>query len=281
MTYIFGHPRFLVCGLLVLLLVCGAGALRAQTPPASAAAAINLDPYEVNDPRFTRDQTRPAASYKIEGGQLDLINLANTEDALKYAPNVFVRKRFIGDQNGALTVRGTHTAQSARSLVLADGLVLSNFLGSGHGFSPRWGLVAPEEIESVEVTYGPYSSLYGGNSLGGVVLFTTGFPSGPLATAKASFFFNDYNQYGTDKIFQGNQAAVAVGNRSGRFTWFAFYNRLKNESNPTDFRTLLQANTTTAPGGTPVTGAISDPDLLERRASSPAPPASRTSSRTS
>ena len=225
---------------------------------------LRLDPYQVNDPRFVRDRTRPAAVYKIEGGQLDAMNLANTEDALKYAPNVFVRKRFIGDQNGALTIRGTNTNQSARSLVLADGLVLSNFLGSGHGFSPRWGLVAPEEIERVEVVYGPYSALYPGNSLGGVVLFTTGFPSAFTATAKVSFFFNDYAEYATKDVFRGHQAAVSLGDRQGKFTYFVFFNRLQNDSNPTDFRSVLLSATTPASTGTLVTGAVADLDLRER-----------------
>lgn len=258
----FGQaPRWWAGTLLWMMAVSSTAAEVKET------AAIRLDPYRVNDPSFARAATGPAASYAVRGGQLETMNIANIEDALKYAPNVFVRKRYIGDQNGALTLRGTHTAQSARSLVLADGLTLSNFLGAGHGFAPRWGLLAPEEIESVEVTYGPYSALYPGNALGGVVFFTTGFPESLLASAKTSWFFHDYSEYGTDDVFTGREFSTAWGDRRGRLAFFVLYNRLDNDSNPTDFRTILLSSTTAPTEGataTPVTGALTDLDPFGR-----------------
>jgi iron complex outermembrane receptor protein len=54
-----------------------------------------------------------------------------------------VRKRYIGDYNHAiLSSRASGTGNSARSLVYADGILLSNLLGNGVGglsFPPRWG----------------------------------------------------------------------------------------------------------------------------------------------
>ncbi len=254
--------------LAILLPLLGALALHGQnTPPPTAEEAgpiVSLDPYEVLDPAFARDTTRPMSVHTLYGAQLEVMNIANIEDSLKYSPNVFVRKRFIGDQNGALVIRGTHTAQSARSLVLADGLVLSNFLGSGHGFAPRWGFVAPEEVQKVDVHSGPYSAQFPGNAIGGVVLFTTGFPDSFMASVKTSLFFNDYEEYGTDDVYRGHTAAVSIGDRVGRFSWFAFYNRLENESNPTDYRETLLAATQADGTGVPVTGAFFDRDPRER-----------------
>jgi iron complex outermembrane receptor protein len=43
--------------------------------------------------------------------------------------------------------------------VYADGILLSNLLGNGAFFTPRWALVTPEEIERVDVLYGPFSVL--------------------------------------------------------------------------------------------------------------------------
>ena len=47
---------------------------------------------------------------------------------LRYLPSVEVRERFIGDRNGIVSTRTTGTLESARSLVYADGILLSNLL---------------------------------------------------------------------------------------------------------------------------------------------------------
>src|SRR5580765_6029346 len=76
------------------------------------------------------------------------VNLTNTEDALKYLPNLFVRKRHIGDTQAPVTTRTSGVGASARSLIYADGVLLSALIGNNNSFaSPRWGMVAPEEID--------------------------------------------------------------------------------------------------------------------------------------
>ncbi|WP_163589846.1 hypothetical protein, partial [Klebsiella pneumoniae] len=66
---------------------------------------------------------------------------------MKYAPDFFVRKRYAGDSNGVPGFRGTHSTQSARTLVMVDGFVVSNFLGNSFNFAPKWGVVGPGEVE--------------------------------------------------------------------------------------------------------------------------------------
>jgi iron complex outermembrane receptor protein len=67
------------------------------------------------------------------------INATDAEDALKYLPSLLVRKRYIGDYNHAvLSTRASGTGNSARSMVYADGILLSNYLGNGATFAPRW-----------------------------------------------------------------------------------------------------------------------------------------------
>ena len=58
------------------------------------------------------------------------INATDSEDALKYFPSLLVRKRYIGDYNHAvLASRASGTGNSARSLVYADGILLSQLAG--------------------------------------------------------------------------------------------------------------------------------------------------------
>src|SRR5690242_3906863 len=88
------------------------------------------------------------------------VNAFNTEDLIKYAPDFFVRTRYIGDNNAVPGFRGTHSTQSARSLVMVDGFVISNFLGNSFSYLPAWGIVSPNEVKQFDIVYGPYSARY-------------------------------------------------------------------------------------------------------------------------
>eukprot|EP01036_Dinobryon_divergens_P054797 gene54797-73220_t len=113
------------------------------------------------------------------------INATDSEDALKYFPSLLVRKRYVGDYNHAvLSSRASGTGNSARSMVYTDGILLSNYLGNGAAYTPRWGLVTPEEIERVDVLYAPFSAAYAGNSVGAIVDYVTRMPKQFEAHAK-------------------------------------------------------------------------------------------------
>eukprot|EP01137_Pigoraptor_chileana_P037169 Opistho-2@33845 len=147
--------------------------------PAPVPAARKLDPVEVRGLAPTSLPTHiPTTLEGLKGAEIARsINATDAEDALKYLPSLLVRKRYIGDYNHAvLSTRASGTGNSARSLVFADGIPLSNLLGNGAAFTPRWGLVAPEEIERVDVLYGPFSAAYAGNAVGAVVDFQTRMP---------------------------------------------------------------------------------------------------------
>jgi iron complex outermembrane receptor protein len=85
----------------------------------------------------------PTVFEGVTGEQItQTINATDSADALKYLPSLNVRKRYIGDYNHAvLASRASGTGNSARSLVYADGILLSNLLGNGASYTPRWGLV--------------------------------------------------------------------------------------------------------------------------------------------
>ena len=105
---------------------------------------------------------------------------------------MMVRKRYIGDPNAVISGRNAGTLQSARSLLYADDLLLSNLMSNGWDGAPRWGMVTPQEIGAVDILYGPYSALYPGNSLGTTVLIHTVLPQRLTASASTQFFSQDY-----------------------------------------------------------------------------------------
>lgn len=187
------------------------------------------------------------------------INATDSQDALKYFPSLLVRKRYIGDYNHAvLSSRASGTGNSARSMVFADGMLLSNLLGNGANFTPRWGLVTPEEIERVDVLYGPFSAAYPGNSVGAVVDYVTRMPTEFEANVKLSGFTQNYKFYGTDSRYGGNQASASLGNKNGDWSWFVNANRTTSNSQPLVFATrTLSSATAPAANAQAVTGAVS------------------------
>jgi len=185
------------------------------------------------------------------------INAIDAEDALKYLPSLLVRKRYVGDYNHAvLATRASGTGNSARSMVYADGILLSNLLGNGATFTPRWGLVTPEEIQRVDVLYGPFSAAYSGNSVGAVVDYVTRMPEKFEAHAKLVGFSENFQEYGTDKKFSGKQLSGSLGDKQGAFSWWVNINRLDSDGHPIAFTNKLVSAGVTGSAGKPVTGAI-------------------------
>jgi iron complex outermembrane recepter protein len=202
----------------------------------------------------------PTTIEGVTGKQVEqTINATDSEDALKYLPSLLVRKRYIGDYDHAvLATRASGTGNSARSLVYADGIPLSNLLGNGATFTPRWGLVTPEEIERVDVLYGPFSAAYPGNSVGAVVDYVTRMPKQFEAHAKVSGFTQNFKLYGTDSRYSGHQASASLGNKTGDWSWWLNVNELDSDGHPIGYANKLVSAGTVSGAGTPVTGAIAD-----------------------
>ncbi|WP_349281707.1 TonB-dependent receptor [Polaromonas hydrogenivorans] len=188
------------------------------------------------------------------------INATDSEDALKYLPSLLVRKRYIGDYNHAiLSSRASGTGNSARSAVYADGILLSNYLGNGVGglsFPPRWGLVTPEEIERVDVMYGPFSAAYAGNSVGAVVDYVTRMPTKFEAHAGISHVSQPFELYSTSATYSATQASASLGNKSGDWSWFINASHTDSHGQPLTFPARVVATGTPGNAGTAVFGAV-------------------------
>ena len=188
------------------------------------------------------------------------INATDSEDALKYFPSLLVRKRYIGDYNHAiLSSRASGTGNSARSAVYADGILLSNYLGNGVGglsFPPRWGMVTPEEIERVDVMYGPFSAAYPGNSVGAVVEYTTQMPEKLEGSVKMGYTHQPFDLYNTHATYSGWQSSASLGSRSGDWSWFLNLNHTDSQGQPLTFATRTVSTGTVGSAGTAVTGAV-------------------------
>ncbi|WP_404479302.1 TonB-dependent receptor [Novosphingobium sp. BL-52-GroH] len=187
------------------------------------------------------------------------VNARNVEDLMKYAPDFFVRTRYAGDSNGVPGFRGTHSTQSARTLVMVDGFTVSNFLGNSFAYAPKWGVVGPGEVEQFDVVYGPYSARYAGNSMGGVVNITTRSPERTEAFATVQTMAQPYDQYGTHDTYWGYSAEAGFGFRQKDGPWSLRLSgrHFRNTGHPQMFYGLTPS--TSGAQATPVTGSIVDP----------------------
>lgn len=172
----------------------------------------------------------------------DTVNIVDTEDAVKYMPSLFIRKRNYGDTQPVMATRTWGVGSSARSLVYADDVLLTALLANNNSIgAPRWGMVAPEEIQQIDVMYGPFAAAYPGNSMGAVMQITTRMPEKFEGSVSQTLAYQDYKQYKTDDTYRTSQTAATFGNRSGNVAWWLSANHQDSYSQPIAFVTQTQA----------------------------------------
>mgnify|MGYP001552446143 CR=1 FL=1 len=217
----------------------------ASASPAAASAPTPLDPFAVSAGRAAYPAptllTRPVlpTTASIDAGRIaETVNVVDTEDAVKYLPSLFLRKRNAGDTQAVLATRTWGVSSSARSLVFADGVPLSALIANNNTLgAPRWGIVAPAEIERIDVMYGPFSAAYAGNSMGAVVEITTRLPERPEASLAQTMAWQSFSLYDTRNTYRTAQTAATAGGRTGALSVWASGNYQDSHSQPLSFVT--------------------------------------------
>ncbi len=182
----------------VLSATCAPGLAVAQAPPTQPAVAKQpalpgerqapLESVVVTATRSPATALGVPASVTVVGaeGELDQRTPARFGDAVAEVPGVYVRgaamgTTFPGSGQAVLSMRGI--PRTPRTLVMIDGLPINNALSGGVNVAG----IALENLERVEVVRGPFSALWGGNAMGGVINFITASPDKPLAELRGGF----------------------------------------------------------------------------------------------
>jgi iron complex outermembrane receptor protein len=201
----------------------------------------------------------PGSTASKTAEQLREQNLFNPEDALQYAPNTTLRKRYLGDRNALIAGRSFGTLQPSRALVYLDGYLISNFLGRFD--APRWNMISPEAMERVDLLYGPYSALFPGNSIGTTVAVTQRVPQGFEASGRVTGYRQSFSQYGHEDDYDGHQFSLHLGQKLESGLWFsADVNHQDSTSQPMQYHTANAVGNGVTEGATPVTGIVYDTD---------------------
>ena len=186
------------------------------------------------------------------------VNTVNTEDMLKYAPSLLVRKRHYGDTQDPVATRTSGVGASARNLILVDGMLVSSPIGNNNtSASPHFGVAAPHDISRIDVLYGPFSARYAGNSMGVTLNIVTRMPQDFELYADATGAVESFSQYGTDTTVGTWQLAAGIGDRYGAFSWRLSANHLDSHAQPLGYATLTRP-TATSTAGALLTGAFDD-----------------------
>jgi iron complex outermembrane receptor protein len=258
------------CGCTLLsAAILGAGSAHAQTSGAAPAVASDqgapadrsLPAVHVTEARsFAEKNQLPQTTESITAQQAsETINVMGTEDMLKYLPDVLVRKRFIGDTQSPMATRTTGINGSARSLIYADGILLSTLINNNNGNgSPQWFMVAPQQVERIDVMYGPFSAAYPGNSYGAVTEITTRMPKGFEGSLEVTGAVQHFGKYGTSDNEPAQQYSATLGDRVGKLSWWFNASHLNSFSQPLSIGTISQSTTPAGAGLPVITGAIAD-----------------------
>jgi len=142
----------------------------------------------------------PASSTVVTRAEIERRNAVTVDQALGEIEGLAVyRTRGLPDNGVGIGMRGFSGRSSGQSrvLVLLDGQPINDpYLGA-----VNWTAVPVDEVDRVEVVRGPFSALYGGNAMGGVVnvltrpvdrrLFEASAQYGTYDTGSVSARFSD------------------------------------------------------------------------------------------
>jgi iron complex outermembrane receptor protein len=182
----------------------------------------------------------PVSTSLVAHPEMEERNIQQVDQALSLLEGVNVsRGRGIADSEVGVGLRGfAGIGGQARTLVLVDGQPVND----SYTGAVNWSSFAVSEMERVEVARGPFSSLYGGNAMGGVINLITR----PIDRRRVEIF----GQYGSrDTTTYSVRYADRVMDRLG---FSVGYNRLQNGGYAN--REVLRTTSTSLTGGTPVTG---------------------------
>ncbi|NTU42384.1 MAG: TonB-dependent receptor plug domain-containing protein [Nitrospirales bacterium] len=141
-----------------------------------------LEEVVVTATRTEKDvESAPGSVTVITHEEMEKRDVRTVDEALNTVAGVFNRRANPMDTLAAVSLRGI--PDQKRTLVLLDGMPLNDSYTGGVSF----GGLTPDIIDRIEVVQGPFSSLYGGNAMGGVVNLITKLPEKREFTFRSGF----------------------------------------------------------------------------------------------
>jgi len=147
-------------------------------------------------------ESSPVSSALVSRQELEHRDIHLIDKAIEGVPGVIsLRARGASDNDFGLGLRGfAGRGGQVRTLILLDDQPINNSFNG----SVNWSMFSPHDLQRVEIARGPFSSLYGGNAMGGVINLISRKPDG----RHGDFFYqygsratNNYSVHLTDRYF--------------------------------------------------------------------------------
>jgi iron complex outermembrane receptor protein len=185
-------------------LMCGATAARAQVAPAAA----QIQEVVVTAQRRSQNlQDVPVSVQALSGGDLQAAGIKSTQDLGQVTPNVTIISPIGQGNQPLITIRGIglndfDTNNAGPNGVYVDDVYIS---------APSAQSFALFDLSQVQVLKGPQGTLYGRNTSGGAIVFTSNRPTDHLT----GDLHLEYGRYNTLQI-QAALGGPIAENLSGR-----------------------------------------------------------------
>lgn len=211
---------------------------------AHAAGEEQKSPQKMDEMVVTATKTAkdsadaPATVSVVTSREIEDMNVHSVDESLKYLPGVYANR----PGGHEPSVMGTNIVlrgipNYSRTLVLVDGQTLNDpYIGA-----VTWESVPAETVERIEVVPGPFSSLYGGSAMGGVINILTKSPTRREFSLKGGYGTNDFQS-----------ASIVYQDRLGERLGVVFDYGYKQSDGYVKDEVLVAPGTT---AGTVVTGA--------------------------
>jgi iron complex outermembrane receptor protein len=173
-------------------------------------------------------ESAPGSVSIVTKEDIEKRNIKSVDGALNTTAGIYHKsgKSFM-ETTSSISLRGI--PDDKRTLFLLDGLALNDAYTGGVSY----GLLSVEDVERIEVVKGPFSSLYGGNAMGGVVNIITKMPGKREFTFKTGYGSSWDRGEGMDDL---RKFYLSYGDKfKDKFSLFASYGYKATNGYPSDF----------------------------------------------
>lgn len=162
----------------------------------------------------------PVSASVVTENNVKNIRSTFADEALKYLPGAYLKRGKFTATTNNVTLRGFPGED--RTQVLLDGQPLNDAYNGGL----EWSAIDLESAKKIEVVKGPFSSLYGGYAMGGVINIITKTPERRQVTLKTGYGSHNtfcqrlgysdkigdfsFNFYGEKKWREGRRTALVI-----------------------------------------------------------------------
>lgn len=196
---------------------------------------VELDEIVVSVNRIAENKKNVAQQVSsLKENQIDLLQSQNTAELLSNLGDAYIQKSQLG--GGSVVLRGF---EASRTLLVVDGVRMNNLIyRSGH----LQNIITTDNssFENIEILYGPSSTAYGSDALGGVVCIYTKQPTLASGDKKSVVKINESTRYGSVNNEFSEHLDFNIGfKKFATFTSLSYSNfdDLKSGSNQNPFYT--------------------------------------------